>query len=178
MRETRPNITRLLITTIIWIASLAFVAGLSANDSGTDAKVPFKEARLIIEFNATAQDAGVQLFLDAEDWKTIDIIDPNGNLIFEVDGRGKLRKLGMTELFFESVEPALEDLPLQDFLALFPEGEYKIIGKTIAGDTLVSKVPFSHLIPDGPSVNGPKKKDVVDPQNTVISWDPVVTPAS
>jgi len=177
MKTTGRTISRLMITTIISIAVFAFATELSATDSGTDAKIEFKEARLIIEFNATAEDAGVQMFLDADDWKTIEIFAPNGNLIYQVDGRGKLRKLGMTELFFESVEPSLDDLPLQDFLALFPEGEYKFVGKTIEGDTLVAKVPFTHRIPDGPSINGPKKKDVVDPQNTVISWDPVVTPA-
>ena len=177
MRMTRRNISRLLMTTIISIAVFALGTELSADDSRTNVKVPFKAAKLIIEFNATAEDVGVQMFLDADPWKTINIIDPNGNLVFEVDGRGNVRRLGMTELFFESHEPSINDLSLQEFLALFPEGEYKFIGRNTEGDTLVGKVPFSHKIPDGPSIIGPKKRDVVDPQNTVIRWDPVVTPA-
>ncbi len=177
MRITGRYSSLLLITTIISVAVFAFGTELSAGDSGTDATVPFKASKLIIEFNATAEDIGVQMFLDADPWKTINIIDPNGRLIFEVDGRGNVRRLGMTELFFESHEPSINDLSIPEFLALFPEGEYTFIGRNTAGDTLVGKVPFSHLFPDGPSIIGPKKKDVVDPQNTVIRWDPVVTPA-
>ncbi len=177
MKMTSLNISRLLIKTIISIAVFAIGIELSASDSKSDAKVPFKEAKLIIEFNSTAEDVGVQMFLDADPWKTINIIDPNGKLIFEVDGRTTVRKLGMTELFFESHEPSIQDLSLPEFLALFPEGDYKFIGKNTEGETLVGKIPFSHTIPDGPSIIGPKKKDVVDPQNTVIHWDPVVTPA-
>ena len=40
--------------------------------------VPLKDARLKIEFNSTDLDAGVQLFIDADPWKTMDIFDPTG----------------------------------------------------------------------------------------------------
>jgi hypothetical protein len=166
----RRNIKLFLIASMISMA--AFAA-----DSSSTAKVPFKAARLIIEYNSTAEDIGVQMFLDADPWKTIDIIAPNGKVVFEVDGRSNIRKLGMTELFFESHEPSINDLSIPEFLALFPEGEYTFIGRNTEGDRVLGKVPFSHRFPDGPSIIGPKKKDRMDPQNTVIRWDPVVTPA-
>jgi hypothetical protein len=170
-----PNIKLFLIATLVLMA--VFASKVPAADSTSAARVPFKAAKLIIEFNSTAEDIGVQVFLDADPWKTIDIIAPNGKLIFEVDGRSTVRRLGMTELFFESHEPSINDLSIPEFLALFPEGEYTFIGRNTEGDTVFGKVPFSHRFPDGPSIIGPKKKGRVDPQNTVISWDPVVTPA-
>ena len=177
MRMSGRNISLLLIATIVSLAVFAFGTELSAGDSSANAKVPFKAAKLIIEFNASAEDIGVQMFLDADPWKTINIIAPNGKLIFEVDGRTTVRKLGMTELFFESHEPSINDLSVPEFLALFPEGDYKFIGRNTEGDTLVGTIPFSHRFPDGPTIIGPKKKGRQDPQNTVIRWDPVVTPA-
>jgi hypothetical protein len=175
MRMIGSNIKLFLIATMILTA--VFASQVSAADSTSAAKVPFKDAKLIIEFNSTAEDIGIQMFLDADPWKTIDILNPNGKLIFEVDGRSNVRRLGMTELFFESHEPSINDLSIPEFLALFPEGEYTFVGRNTEGDTVLSKVPFSHKFPDGPFIIGPKKKGRVDPQNTVISWDPVVTPA-
>src|SRR5262245_61198413 len=34
---------------------------------------PFKDVRMIVEYNETAQDAGIQFFLDAEAWRSVDI---------------------------------------------------------------------------------------------------------
>ena len=177
MRMTNRNFSLLLIATLVSVTVLGFGEELFAGDSSTAAKVPFKAAKLIIEFNSTAEDIGVQMFLDADPWKTIDIVAPNGKVMFEVDGRSNVRKLGMTELFFESHEPSINDLSIPEFLALFPEGEYTFIGRNTEGDKVLGKVPFSHRFPDGPSIIGPKKKDRLDPQNVVIRWDPVVTPA-
>jgi hypothetical protein len=42
--------------------------------------------------------------------------------------RGTLAKLGLTELFFESVEPANADVPIDEVLAKLPEGKYTIAG--------------------------------------------------
>jgi hypothetical protein len=40
--------------------------------------IPFSQTRIIIETNATAGDAGIQIFLDATGWKSLEISDPNG----------------------------------------------------------------------------------------------------
>jgi hypothetical protein len=178
MTIRNSSLKRFLIIIIITTAFLSFPRLIAAAQEGANATIPFEAGTLIIEFNSTAQDVGVQLFLDSDEaWKNIKVFDPNGNLIFEVDGRGKLRNLGVTELFFESDEPSLEDQPLDKLFAKFPEGDYKFVGRTVEGNTLLKMVPFSHNIPDGPSVVSPKRNATVDPRKTKITWDPVVTPA-
>ena len=112
--------------------------------------IPFPEARIFIEYNSTANDLGFHVFLDAEDWKEVEIINPNGRTIFEVEGKGGFGKLGLTELFFEGAEPSLDDFPLEDLLALFPEGKYTFIGTTVEGKTLISKPILTHAVPAGP----------------------------
>src|SRR4029453_11348989 len=95
----------------------------------------------------------VHVSLDAEDWKRLVILNPKGRSLFEVEGRGPYRELGMTELFFEGAEPSLDEFPLAGLLARFPEGEYEIKGRTVDGELLESDVMFSHAIPDGPEVS-------------------------
>jgi hypothetical protein len=75
------------------------------------------------EFNASANDLGVHVFIDGEDWKKLLIVDPEERTIFEVEGKGPYRNLGLTELFFEGAEPSLNEVPFQALLRLFPEGK-------------------------------------------------------
>jgi hypothetical protein len=104
------------------------------------------------------------------------IYDPNGNKIFDVTPTGNLGQLGLTELFFEGEEPSLDDLPLDEFLALFPEGVYLFLGETVDGRKLNRRATFTHATPDGPSIISPAEGAVVDPDHAVISWQPVTTP--
>src|SRR3990172_2489663 len=93
----------------------AFLIGLVAFTlSARCWAAPFKEARIYIEFNASANDLGYHVSLDAEDWKTLKIVNPAGVTIFEVEGKAAYKDLGMTELFFEGAEPSLDDFPLED----------------------------------------------------------------
>jgi hypothetical protein len=133
---------------------------------------PFADARIKIEFNSTAEDVGIQVFLDGEAWKKVRIFSPDGK-IFQVNGRGSLKELGLTELFFESQEPSLDELPLEDFLALFPEGDYPFQGITVEGDSLVATATLTHDIPCGPIILSPAEGDTVDPNNTKIEWESV-----
>src|SRR5262245_23345535 len=154
-------------------AAVALVLGVTIHPSWGQShkKAPqmaFEEASIYIEFNSTGQDAGIQVALDAEAWKSLKIVSPDGRKILDLTGKGSLRKLGLSEFFFESDEPALEDLPLDEFLALFPEGEYKFLGKTPDGETLFSTATFSHEIPSAPVIVSPA---VQDPAHTVIQWD-------
>ncbi len=133
----------------------------------------FKEAEFFIEFNASALDAGIQVVLDADDWRKLSISDPYGRPIFAVAGRKALKDLGLTELFFESVEPEIGDLPLADFLALFPEGEYGFSAVTIDRVRLSSFADFTHAIPCGPEVV-PEEGAVLDPSSpVVVGWGEV-----
>ncbi|MEW6443517.1 MAG: hypothetical protein AB1640_21465 [bacterium] len=151
------------------IAVLCLTA--AAPENGNQA--PFSETKIYFEYNSTANDLGVHVFLDAEDWKTLRILNPNGRTIFNVQGGGGFRQLGMTELFFEGAEPALDEFPLDELLALFPEGEYRFNGTTVDGAELEGTATFTHAVPDGPKVSA-----VVRPDHTlVIRWRPVTGPA-
>jgi hypothetical protein len=131
----------------------------------------FEEARIFIEYNSTDNDLGFHVFLDGEDWKTLKILNPAGNTIFAVQGKAGYRQLGLTELFFEGAEPSLDDFPLQNLLALFPEGRYEFVGTTIDGDSIARKARLSHAVPSGPSVSANVGDDKV-----VIRWESVDGP--
>jgi hypothetical protein len=131
----------------------------------------FAEARIFIEYNSTDNDLGFHVFLDGEDWKTLKIVNPNGRTIFEVAGRGAFEDLGLTELFFEGAEPSLDDIPLDELLALFPEGIYTFSGVTVDGVPLVSRATLTHAVPSGPRVSARLDDDTV-----TISWQPVASP--
>ena len=137
---------------------------------------PFDEARIFIEFNDTDQDVGVHAFLDGEGWDELQIMNPDGEMIFTVTGEGSVGEIGITELFFEGEEPSLAELPLEEFFDLFPEGEYQFVGRAVEGDELVGTATFTHAIPAGPSVVSPPEGGLVDPSNAVIDWDPVTDP--
>lgn len=131
----------------------------------------FEEARIYIEYNSTDNDLGFHVFLDGEDWKSLKIINPAGTTIFAVQGKVGYRQLGLTELFFEGAEPSLDDFPLQDLLALFPEGRYEFVGTTIEGDSITRNARLSHAVPSGPDVSAN-----VDDDKVVIRWNAINDP--
>ena len=139
--------------------------------------IPFTDARIRIEVNATDGDSGLHVLLDAEGWKFVNIFDPRGKLIFHVEGGGSVRKTGLTELFFESAEPGFEELPLADFLKRFPAGNYRFTGETITGKKLLSVAKLTHALPEGPVLLLPEEGATVDPNNTLLRWEPVPDPA-
>lgn len=160
------------IRTAPFIVAVAAVLVGSATQVCRAEGIPFKIAKVYWEYNASANDLGVHVSLDAEDWRRLRILKPNRRTIFEVEGRGAYHELGMTELFFEGAEPSLDEFPLAGLLARFPEGEYEIKGRTVDGTVLESDVMFSHAIPDGPAVSA----EVGPGDSLIISWTPVTAP--
>jgi hypothetical protein len=136
--------------------------------------VQLKDARLKIELNATDGDAGVQVFIDADPWESMSIYDPQGKLVFRSVTRGSFGKQGGTELFLESAEPDFSELPLDEFLQRFPEGKYHFRGRGLEGESYVGAATFTHNIPDGPRLVHPiAGSGSVDPNSTVLMWEPV-----
>ncbi len=138
--------------------------------------VEFDEAHMYIEFNASAGDVGMQVFLDGDPWRELRVFRPDGKLIMEVRGRRSLALQGFTEFFFESSEPPLASLPLPVFLARFPAGEYTFKGLTIDGEPIEATAEFTHAIPQKPVVIVPPQGSVQDPGNTLVTWLPVPNP--
>ena len=156
----------------VLLAGIALAIGGLVGDGRAAQEIPFAIAKIYWEYNASANDLGVHVSLDAEDWRRLRIVTPRDQTIFVVEGRGAYRELGMTELFFEGAEPSLDEFPLAGLLERFPEGQYDIEGRTVDNAPLESEVSFSHAIPAGPVVSA-----VVGPDNSlVIQWRPVTSP--
>ena len=158
---SKPHRARPAVQHTGFVAALAILGvlapGAPAAAAPEGAAVPFKEARMLIEYNSTAEDIGVQFFLDSDGWETVEILAPDGQRLFEAGAEARLfDQGGGTELFVESVEPELADLPIPEFLARFPEGPYRFFGFSPEGDPLESVDQFTHKIPRGPRIVYPE----------------------
>jgi hypothetical protein len=167
----------------------AIGAGALAQSAFAAETIPFGDARIIIETNASDCDTGIQLIFDADAWRRVRIRDPRGRLMLDEQTKGRLRKYGLTEQFNESQEPPMEELvaldpeceeaefSLVEFQELFPEGTYAFEGRTIEGDKLQGEATFSHVIPAGPVVVAPAEDAEVDPDvPLLVDWQPVTMP--
>jgi hypothetical protein len=146
--------------------------GTAEAGSGGEA-VPFKTATLIVEINDTDGDAGLQIFLDHDAWKSIAISRPDGTKIVDFKTESDLQNYGLTELFSESSEPPFTEIPLEEFKKLFPEGDYLFQGETIQGEKIESTVPLSHAFPGGPEITSPEEESTVAPGELVVRWEPL-----
>jgi hypothetical protein len=154
------------------------VAAVHLGTAGADAKpIEFSDARLKVEINATDGDAGLQIFLDGEAWNEVELLDPHGDAILDVDVTGRAQDFGLTELFSESSEPPFEEFPLEQFKALFPEGTYTFRGTTIDGVPITGAATLTHDFPDGPQILSPAADSRVRSDQVVVQWVPVTTPA-
>ena len=169
-------------TTLTVLTALSLVFGIAATSSprplapAASKTVRLDEATMIVEVNATDGDAGLQIFLDGEAWRSMTITAPDGRRMVAINGRTRLKNYGLTELFSESSEPPFDLFPLKKFKRLFPEGRYSFVGTTIEGDRLAGKARLSHDIPDGPQIAAPADGSTVPPGSLVADWNPVPEP--
>ena len=136
------------------------------DDSDDDCDLPFADLDFFVEINSTDGDAGVQLLLDGEGWKRLEIENPNGRRLLKVKAKGSIGKQGLTEFFFESAEPSFEDQTLEDFLSLFPEGGYSFEGVTTEREEICGIALLTHDLPAGPEIDASLDGD----GDLVISW--------
>jgi len=165
------------VTATVGVALAA--TGGSDSKGKTAAKDPleFEAHDLYIETNDTDKDAGLQLFADAEQWRHFKLLDTNGDTMINIKTKGKVRKVGMSELFMEASEPSFDEVPFSKFKKQFPEGKYRFRGETTSGRKMVGSDKLSHLIPDGPNLTFPTKNSTLDAEGFVVTWDPVTKPA-
>jgi len=172
------------ITTGIRRHSIAAGIGLAAVISSIAAQgetIPLKAATMIIEYNASAEDIGVQFFMDSDGWSKLTVGDPGRNLVFQATARGALTKQGGgTEIFLESVEPELAELSLQQFFKRFPEGNYRFRAVDNEGTVQIADAKFNHDIPAGPEISLPLPEGDAEcaanvPLPVVIAWNAVTT---
>ena len=129
----------------------------------------FEETEFNIEYNFTDQDLGVRAFVDGEPWRSVTIIDPNWKVILAVKAIKSLSKQGLAELFFESGEPTLAEVPIDVFLNRFPEGTYKFFGRDVERKFVHGDAEFTHDIPCAPE----NATYTPGNGNGTITWDPV-----
>lgn len=157
-------------------ATTTFLMAPARADKEED-EIPFSKTKILIEFNASAEDVGIQVLLDGEPWKRLQVFNPAERKILDLVARRSLAQQGLTELFFESSEPSLAEVPLSEFLARFPRGKYEFEGETVEGIEIEGTAVLSHRIPAGPEIVSPVSPNdeppLVDPNNLVIEWEPV-----
>ena len=153
------------------ILSVFVLGALALGVAAPGRAAGFSIAKLYIEYNASANDLGFHVSLDGEDWTMLNIVNPAGTTIAEFTGHGAYATLGMTEFFFEGAEPSLDEFPLGQLLALFPEGKYRFIGQTVGGTRLASMDTLTHAVPAGPAVSAE-----VNGGTVVIRWEAVTGP--
>lgn len=152
------------------------IAIAGENKQNGDA-VPLAEAKLNIEHNDKDKDTGFQGFLDSEGWNKITVTGPDGKVL-DFRAEGELGQLGLTELFFESVEPENADVPIEEVLETLPEGEYVFKGTGMeAGEktgTTIGTALLTHDIPKGPELLTPEEEDEVpEDEDLLVSWKTV-----
>ena len=136
-------------------ALLAAPTAVFAHDDDEE-EIPFDVAEVFFELNDTDGDLGIHALIDGDAWKRLRIEDTNERRILDIKVRGRLRRQGLTEIFFESAEPTFDELSPTAFFNRFPEGTYRISGRTLEGDELKSETEITHRMPapPNPTVNG------------------------
>jgi fibronectin type III domain protein len=139
--------------------------------------IELKDARIKFEINSTDQDGGIQVFLDADPWKTMSVYDPTGRRVLTFTTAGRVARQGGTELFMESAEPEFTELPIDELLARFPAGEYRFRGRGLSGERYVGTAVLTHDLPDGPELLSPlEDQGPQNPNRTTVRWEPVDPP--
>ncbi len=172
MRRFGPLILTLLSAALVLAATVSAGSGAA----GSAAVVPLKDAKLNIEHNATDNDTGFQGFIDSEGWRRLDVRGPSGQVL-TFEGRGSLAKLGVTELFFETVEPENAKVPIARMLAKLPAGNYTIAGPGQESGKSTGRTSgtalLTHDIPAGPTLVSPAEGAAVPTRGVVARWKPV-----
>ncbi len=175
----------ILCSTVFTISLCSFGTMSWAQD---DEEIPFSEAHIFFELNNTDGDLGIHALLDGDPWKKLEIEDPKGRKMLDIKVKGRLKKQGLTEIFFESAEPTFDELSPQEFFSRFRQGTYEIEAKTLEGKELESEVELSHIMPapPEPTINGLPHSQQCDEENpgfdvtitsapVTISWPAVQT---
>jgi hypothetical protein len=129
---------------------------LIADDDHDDDEIPFAVAEIFFELNNTDGDLGIHSLIDGDPWKRLIIEDKNERTLLNARVKGRLRRQGLTEIFFESAEPTFDELAPETFFKRFPAGTYEVEGRTLDGQELESETRVTHAMPapPNPTVNG------------------------
>lgn len=193
-KKTHGMKRQMLLLPVFLVAVVALVVVASAPQAWArggkhqwySQRVEFAETAIFFEYNSTDLDLGLHIFWDAEGWEEVEVKDPDGDEIFEVENGGGLNKIGSTEVFTESAEPPLcpEDVEeedcdveaaIEEFQNKFEEGEYKFHGRTVDGKRLKGSAMLMYALPAAPEITSPgEPEEGVDPDPgsiAMIEWE-------
>ena len=161
------------------LACMLAISPVAFADDDED-EMSFAEAHLFFELKNTDGDLGIHALIDGDPWKRLTIEDPQNRKILNVYVRGRLRRQGLTEIFFESAEPPFDELPPNVFFHRFPEGIYDVEGKTLDGLELESETEITHAMPAPPAalVNGVPMSQQCDDEEPGYDAISVVQPVT
>ncbi len=161
-----------LVAGLVWL-------GLSSPGLSAFHAQPFDEAELFFEQNATDGDLGLHFKVDGEGWRKLSLFTPRRRKLVDVRVKGNLgKKIGLTEIFSESAEPSFDELPPEEFLALFPAGEYRFIGRTLDRVWLTGTATLTQDLPAAGELISPEEDAIVDSNvDLTVEWEPVPDPS-
>ena len=183
--------TQSRMLSVLLAATVAIVLGAGppcwAAEDDDDDELPFKATSIIIEL--TDNDIELQAFADGNEWKRLQIFDPNERQIFNLKTLRRLDRQGLSELHFASepshfpedaLAPSEEASEVvEEFLRRFPAGDYEFEGMTVDYTELEGQATLTHVLPALPGIVAPVSiwadPPVVDPSDTVIEWKLVTT---
>ena len=129
------------------------------------------EAELFFEENTTDEDLGIHFKVDGDGWKRILLFDPDWRPLLGMGLRGNLRTLGLTELFSESREPEFDEVPRDEFLAMFPPGDYTFLAMSIDHQWYIGETELTHGIPAPAEIVWPEEDVEVSPDEDLeVVW--------
>ena len=107
---------------ILLVPVVALILGAAApelwaghQDDDDEDETPFDVAELFFELNNTDGDLGIHALIDGDAWKRLTIEDTKERKMLDFEVKGRLRKQGLTEIFFESAEPTFDELSPEKF---------------------------------------------------------------
>lgn len=165
----------------------ALVAAPAFADEHDDDEIEWEVAEVFFELNHTDGDLGIHALIDGDAWKRLAIEDSDERKMLGVSVRSRLRRQGLTEIFFESAEPTFDELAPETFFMRFPEGTYEVEGVSLEGDEIESETEITHAMPAPPvpTVNDIAAADQCDDEESgynapviiadeyKIAWDDV-----
>jgi len=155
------------------VLTCSAVAGLAFLLSGSAlAKHPapqeFDELSIIVEQNATDQDTEIVILAKTEEegLERFVVRGPDHNVVFRSRSRDR-GNIGIREYALETAEPAGNAV-----LDAYPEGTYKVSGRTMSGARVRGSIELSHSLPVAPGFM-PNDVVVSADQPLTIQWDDV-----
>jgi hypothetical protein len=129
----------------------------------------FEDASIFLERNVVDDDAEAVITVSTDEagLTSLLVIAPDGRRVARFESRNR-RSLGIRELLLESPEPDPVSV-----LAAYPEGTYRIVGRTFDGEELRAEADLSHLFPDPAAITFPAEGAVVPAAGLVIRWQTV-----